>query len=821
MAIKFNDLEASEKKRVAELIIERRVSLFVGSGISKDSTSSFGKMELAGELRDRLVKFKDLPSNISLQRAYSFLDAGDIQENLTDRFICTAVGPTAAKISDIPWRRIYTLNIDNCLEMAFDKTSKKRKFAEQDLEVKNFCDPFSELSSGVRCSIIHLHGCVDRPNDGYIFSVNEYAKSLTMPNSWMLTLCQQIRTDMFIFAGTSLDEIDVEYYLEQRSQQGSRSDLPKSILVEPYPTKITEKICEDHDFVLFPGTINELIDNLTAIDSRIADPWTFRLDDGLSDIDISDVEKLKFSSSFDTIPKEHSTHVSVGRFLLGSELTWDMIHANADMARDASGGVRKEILEALEKNETRLYLLLDQPGSGKTSFLKRLAFEFSRGSYQVFWHSGLGMELEPRRYAEIFDKIPRKTIVFVDNFADSLNTISLILEKMEKKDIIFVGAERDYRLGYIEGSFSGEEYVEVSGRLRLTKSEAFGIRNYHESAGLSTIQKLSDRRYLSESISRPIVEVSCRIQNSFKQIDNIVDDLSAECTASETSAYLTVALARYCFSNGVRRSCASEISDSDSIEFLLSDDAPLSLKYSDFGKTFLTPKNALVGDRILSKTKKSDSRKLLKAFSDLAVSIAPRVNASAIKRKSPEAQLLGRLMDYDNNVKRFIDDYAEEYYGNLKKLCGWNARYWEQISLLKLDRFLASPEDTLLLEESIQHARSAIAAETHPFSLATLAKVLFKAMERTKSSRDTLFEEAWANITDADDRERRWSTRGATVFVICFSGVQKYIEMGGLLTGEQSERLRDMISETHRLKFKDKGIISRRESLQEIIHGRA
>ena len=55
-------------------------------------------------------------------------------------------------------------------------------------------------------------------------------------------------------------------------------------------------------------------------------------------------------------------------------------------------------------------------------------------------------------------------------------------------------------------------------------------------------------------------------------------------------------------------------------------------------------------------------------------------------------------MDYDNNVRDYIDDYAEEYYAGLKSLCDWNARYWEQLALLKLDRFYSSPDDSLLLE---------------------------------------------------------------------------------------------------------------------------
>lgn len=817
MAQNYNDLDAHDKKRISELIISQKVSLFVGSGVSKDSRGIRGHMELASELNKRLNDFSDLPSSTSLQRAYSFLSKKDVETELTDVFKCQAAGETVRRISDFPWRRVYTLNIDDCFEVAFGETAKIRNFSDEEFEVLNFSDSFKELSTSTRCSLVHLHGTVSRPEDGYIFSTKEYAKSLTSPNSWMLTLCQQIRTDMFIFAGTSLDEVDVEFYLEQRTQAGSRADLPKSILVEPYPNKITNKICEDHNFTLYEGTISELLEDLRQHDSRLQDPWVRSHDDGLSEIISDRAEKLKFSSAFDVVPRDTQRSTAVDRFLLGAELSWEMVASNADLARDVYPTLRRDIDHYLFTKKSRLYLILDQPGTGKTSLMKRMAFDLSLGGSRVFWYTGLGLELEPQRCAQIFDSIEEDVYVFVDNFADFLNVISLILQRTKKQNIMFVASEREYRLGYIEASFSGENFVEDTGRLKLTKHEAHSLRDRHLSAGLSTIQSVSDKKYLAGAIGRPIVEVSCRIQNSFKQLDRIVKDLRSECQKDEIEAYLVISLARHCFSAGVRRSSASEITYSDSIEFLLSESAPLTIKYSDFGKNFLVPKNPLIGDRSLEEARKGGSDSLLQAFSDLAIALAPRVTPAAIKRKTPEAQLLGRLMDYDHNVKRFIDDKAEQYYANLKRVCGWNARYWEQVALLKLDRFLASPEDVFLLDESIQHARSAISAELHPFSLATLAKVLFKAMERNPGARDTLFAEAWESIIEADEREQRWSSRGATVYVICFSGVIKFIEMGGLLSGSQADSLRDMIAATYSHKFRDKGLLTKRDCLSKLL----
>ncbi|WP_416883027.1 hypothetical protein [Marivita sp.] len=426
----------------------------------------------------------------------------------------------------------------------------------------------------------------------------------------------------------------------------------------------------------------------------------------------------------------------------------------------------------------------------------------------------MGLELEPREASEIFNKITGRVFVFVDNFADCLNSISLILGRIEKPDILFVCSERNYRLRYIQNAFTGFDYPTIEDRLKLTRDEAKALKAANEEYGLSTIGEISENLYLGQVVGRTMAEANCRIQNNFKTLDRIVQDLSNECDEDEKFAYLLVALARFCYSNGVRRSVLSTVSVPDALEHLLSDQSSLPVSYSDIGSSFVVPKQAIVGDRFLGLARRDRNRKLFEAFLELAKSVAPRVNITTIKHKTPEAQLLGRLMDYDNNVKDYIDDYAEEYYAGLKSLCDWNSRYWEQLALLKLDRFYSSPDDNLLLEESIQHARSAISAEVHPFSLATLAKVLFQAMEKSSRNRDQYFTEAWQNVVEANTRESQWTNRGATLFIIAFGGVLKFLEIGGQLSGEQSECLRDMIAETRTLKVSDKRLIGLRAELE-------
>lgn len=815
----FDDLSHDEKMRLCDHILAKQVSIFSGSGISLDSSGSSSTMKSVGELRIDIIKANDLPSTATLSQAYAMMDDSQVETFVTDHYRCRKPGQTVLQMVNLPWKRVYTLNIDNAFETAFEQICRQREFPLTSLEVRNFDESFTNLASDTRCSVIHLHGSVAFPNSKYVFAAADYAKLMSRPNSWMVTLTQLIRTETFIVVGTSLDEIDVAFYLENRSQSTVRADVPPSILVEPFPNKLTERLCETHQFCLFKGTAVEFFDELLSLDPRLRSPWVDRVSDGLEGLGLPETQRLRFAASFELIPRDPEETPAPARFLLGADLTWSMLAANTDVAREVFSQVRTEIIKSTSDNEFRVLLLVDEPGAGKTSFLKRLAFDVSRGSASVYWYTGLGFELEPSDLALIFDSMAGTVCVFIDNFADALNSVSLFVEKMRKRDILFVCAERDYRLNYIENAFTGEDYKLIQGALGLTQMEAITLLSLHENHGLSTLKpsEVSREAYVRAVEGKTIAEATCRIQNNFKTIDRIVRDLALDCQGGERDAYLIVALARFCYSTGVRREILGSTTAHDSLEFLLSEKSSLPIRYSDQRHSFIVPKQQIIADRFLEIRLKAHGREILQAFIDLSINVAPRVSPKTIRAKTPESQLLGRLMDYDNNVKRFIDEFAEEFYAALKPSCDWNSRYWEQLSLLKLDRFFSSPEDRILLDESIQHARSAIRAEVHPYSLTTLAKVLFRAMEHSKLQRDDFFREAWESIVEANARESRWDSRGATLFIVCFSGVLNFLKLGGQLTGDQYQALRDMVATTRALKIRERRLIALRDELSSIL----
>jgi hypothetical protein len=815
---RFEDISEIELDLLAEHMNAGRYYLLLGSGVSLDSKGPDGPMRSANTLRSDLAKLARISANSTLQQAYSLLDPEEIDTQITQHYDCRSPGNTVELIASIAWRRIYTLNVDNCLEVVLREIMRKSGIApETGIQSINYVDDYVDLSPEVKASIVHLHGSVERAADGYVFSREEYAKLMSRPNSWMLTLTQLLKSEPFVVSGTSLDEVDVSYYLEQRGRAHVRSDVPPSILVEPCPNRLTEHLCNQHGFYLFEGTAQDFIHRLEQRKSTRSVTWSAPHTDRIT-ANLHKVHQLQFAATFERVPKNSPPDASSARFLLGSPITWEMLAANIDVSRTATSKMRAKLIKAISERQSRVFLILEEAGSGKTSILKRLAYDVSKTNENVFWYKGTSF-IDEEVCADVLDRVDGRLFIFVDNFADSQNIVERLLRNINKTDIIFVGAERSYRLPYIESGMADEEFIIAELDLGVDISEAVALVKAHEDQGISSLGAKTTAEintHAREIVGQPVSVAVCRIQNNYKPFDKIVDELLTAAGRTHRDTYATAAIARFCHAGGVRRQVLMAAVGSEDLNEMMSENSPLPLVYNQ--QHFVTPRRSVVGDRVVSRLIDRDEKTAMVLFANLANALAPYVTRDQIRRRSPESRLAGRLMDFDQVVKRLINNQAEGFYELTKENWSWNSRYWEQMSLLKLDRFLIDMTDEKLLEESIQHARHAYAIEQHPLSLTTLAKVLFEAMVVENHLQPSLFEEAWNLIKQSIEIEMRWDSLKATAFVVCFRGVINYVDKGGILSGDQAATVRDFISVTYSRKLKDRRLGELREAVSTVVN---
>jgi len=308
-------------------------------------------------------------------------------------------------------------------------------------------------------------------------------------------------------------------------------------------------------------------------------------------------------------------------------------------------------------------------------------------------------------------------------------------------------------------------------------------------------------------IEDPIAVAACRILNDFRPLDHILRSIFADTTDRDRKRYLAAALAQFCFRGGVRYEVLASISGREGWDEQFEPKHPMPLAYFDGSdRSYVVPLNATIASQALDRVAKDNRAELFDTFVSLGSAIASRVNRNAIRRRSPEARLAGRLFDYDQVVRGFLGDMSSRLYDAVQDLWQWNSRYWEQVALLNLAQYQAAPstqDGKDALTRAIQHARHAVSIENHPLPLTTLGKILLAQLGPDKSVNEAAYSEAFGRLTEAIERERHWAHRNVHSFISLIRGTIEYFDRGGRLTQTQVNQLRRIASEATALFRRD------------------
>ena len=455
--------------RIARSLREGQYNVLLGAAASLGSTNEHGdELPLSDSLRVRLCKLKSAKDATSLQRLYGTLTSPEIEDHITKPFKNCSPGPTLKGLTQFTWNRVFTLNIDDALDNAYQSES-----TYQTSEVYNFVDPYVENRERSIVPIVHLHGMTQRPSDGYVFSRSAYIQMMQSQNPWMVFLSEALATDPFIILGSSLDEVDIDYYLSRRTSSSFRTDRGPSILVEPFGDIVTDADCEKYGLLRYSGTGEEFIDFIReAVRDRPRpmelvpqkDRQLFPSDTGTSSLST-------FFSDFEVIPNSAESTTSDPRFYFGHPITW----SDLSLDRDISRGVNVEITADAERffdaqgQSAGIIYLSDEAGAGKSTALARIAFDFARRGLTVLRCSALG-RLEPKLTSAMIDLLDGPTIVVIDNISDHVIPLGHIVKSIEKVDVLFLIADRKYRQRYVEQWIEGLGYSGVYGE-KFLKNE--------------------------------------------------------------------------------------------------------------------------------------------------------------------------------------------------------------------------------------------------------------------------------------------------------------------------------------------------------------
>lgn len=203
--------------RALEYALNGEAVLFVGAGFSVGATNSRGlPLKTGGRFAEHLATLAGLPKELSLDEvSEEFLrDRGKdaLLTELRGEFSVQSVAETHERISSIPWRRIYTTNYDDVLEVAHKTTSRPVIAVTMSDDVRSIPKRSDTLA-------IHLNGYVGKLTRSNVTSEikltdTSYLTAAISSSEWAVLFRQDLAmASAIFFVGYSLYDLDIRRIL--------------------------------------------------------------------------------------------------------------------------------------------------------------------------------------------------------------------------------------------------------------------------------------------------------------------------------------------------------------------------------------------------------------------------------------------------------------------------------------------------------------------------------------------------------------------------------------------------------------------------------
>lgn len=782
-------LNSNDLELVKASLFAGHYNLLLGSGVSMDSKNGAGEsLKSAGTLTEEIISVKGLKQNTPLSRATMTLEPHEVEKYVTKPYSSCRAGPTVKQMTSFVWKTVFTFNIDDALEAAYETTIHSK----QQLESINYDEHFRTSKDKSQLLAVHLHGFTRQSEKGYVFSSTEYARVTRGNNSWMHILSELIASEPFIIAGTSLNEPDLEYYLAGRTDATARTNRGPSILVEPFPDKLTDLLCKQHGLILVKATMSDFLEWLIATigHSPSVAELTIPSIQGIFSSKTTPEQKIIFFSDFELVKKvAPNSEGEISSFYFGKAPKWADLESNCDIPTDNEHQLSANAINFLseKKSSIKIICVTGEPGTGKTTILRRGAYELCKQGLISFYLAP-NTAIDAENTAMVLSEIEKPIAIFIDNLAThAVSLRSIILNLKTKNPVIFICADRDYRRKHIE---------RVIGDLNI---EFSSVNNWAQNRYELLIEKLfkigllaqrdsvhHPKQFASTLINDSVAIATCRALNNFKPIEKIIESVWRDASAGEKRSYAVAALGEHCYEGGVFYPILEKAHPNDALKNQLNYACPLPLTYAE-DTDYIYPLYPVIADRLLQMLSREKPDWLHEIFCTLANALAPYVNRKTTIARTPEARLAARLFSSENVARPLLGKFAESFYEKSHDAWKWNPRYWEQRALLT---------QSTNIDIAIQYARHAVAIDEHPFPLTTLASLLVKKLDNIKTGHAEIFDEVielLQKIVRLERASRTWRPTPHPYAVLIHS-VSIFLKFKGNLTPKISAWLTDQIT---------------------------
>lgn len=633
-----------------------------------------------------------IPLDLSLPRAYQRA-VSTTSDEVVWKFLQGVFGGCRHEewftgLVSLPWRRAWTLNIDDSFENAYRNGLRA---PTQPLRVVNWTDEYADRGS---FELIHLHGSISGAiASPIVFSFSDYQIASRINPVWHQVFRGTVASDPVVVVGAKiLDDPDVEtIFLADRVPRDAPSIFVDPCIREDYAWEL-----EDKGYVVLRTTA-EIFTSVWR-DLHLFDDRELRSLYEQSSIALPQMRILDESADQER-PASHDV-------LGGSEPQWG--DARRDLiaefkwiasARDKVLGWSRE-----EGGQSGVLLLIADRLAGATAGAFKIAYDLYRANLHVLWFD------KSTRF-DVDDLIEYCSgrgvvVVIIDGahrFANDVDRALTLLTTRSDVSIVFLLFERKNHQTLTEDALAGsypKESVWVN--LRRTTNDGRSIAQVLEREGrLGSLEGRSEQEQAGHFANRDIFAAMGELSNApgftrrfsveVKSVKEIWQRDLLLLVSLASSAGAQVSLAEAAFA--VQRPAslvADAVAHDDHLNALI-----------EVLDDLMFPRHRQRGTDLVDLTDRSAQ---LDRLAKMLLALSPLYTRSSHKNRNRVSILVSSLMGARMLRKAFQLNSLSAFYETLLPQFGdWNARYWEQRAIdRRIGGELAQAESFALRAASIQ-----------------------------------------------------------------------------------------------------------------------
>lgn len=438
-------------QKLREVLLNGNPMLFLGAGFSYGSKNSYGDMATGNTLKNEIYNifvkdtiedsYEKEVKQFTLQELCGFVNdhfkkKDELKSYLIKRFQDVEPASFHYLLSKYPWKKIYTVNIDDLVEHICYKN-------HIDFVVQNTS---KEKPVKDELEYVKLHGCVNAPDEPLIFSKTEYDNLISSRlNFKHNNLISDIQNENFIFVGASLDERDIDYYISQYENAG-HFRKGKLFFIEPYPTLKLQMRVERLEGTIIKWTAEKFLRFVEKINFNPTE-----LEKRKMRLIYSGVYPLK--DVLNSVPKEDSYE---SKLYEGYNSNWHDLKEGWLFEPSSIYEIYEKINQIdFSKNNNYCLALYGNAFCGKDCILKLVAYYLEKKGVEVLEFKGKKLDIRVLK-EYISNSTNENYALLVENASYYYKVIEKILQMDTGKHLLVITTSRNYyhmkKKYYLEGN---------------------------------------------------------------------------------------------------------------------------------------------------------------------------------------------------------------------------------------------------------------------------------------------------------------------------------------------------------------------------------